>query len=193
MPMVLPGTYQLRLVAGATTLTAPVEVKLDPRVTTSAAELQQQFELMEGIRDLLGRAHATVLEIRAVRAQLEALRARVGDSDKAGVVRAAADQLEAKMNPLEAQLIQLKARASQDMCNWPTMLNSKIAWLSNVVDSADAAPTRQARELYAELAARTEAQVGPWRELLAKDVKALDELMRREGIPAVGIASGGGR
>jgi photosystem II stability/assembly factor-like uncharacterized protein len=193
MPMVLPGTYQLRLVAGGTARTAPVEVKLDPRVTTSAAELQQQFELMEGIRDLLGRAHATVLEIRAVRAQLEALRARVGDSDKAGVVRAAADQLEAKMNPLEAQLIQLKARASQDMCNWPTMLNSKIAWLSNVVDSADAAPTRQARELYAELAARTEAQIGPWRELLAKDVKALDELMRREGIPAVGIASGGGR
>ena len=96
------------------------------------------------------------------------------------------DALEAKMSPLESELIQVKARSSQDMCNWPTMLNSKIAWLSNVVDSADAAPTRQAQELFAELRARTEAQIGPWKETLAKDVAALDELMRKEGIPAVG-------
>ena len=75
------------------------------------------------------------------------------------------------------------------MFNWPTMLNSKIAWLSNVVDSADAAPTRQAQELFAELKARTDAQIGPWKEALAKDVSALNELMRKEGIPAVGLAT----
>ena len=74
---------------------------------------------------------------------------------------AAADALDAKASPLEAGLIQLKARSSQDMCNWPTMLNSKLAWLSNVVDSADAPPTRQALELLTELKAKTEALVVP--------------------------------
>ena len=94
------------------------------------------------------------------------------------------------MSPIEAELIQLKARSSQDMCNWPTMLNSKIAWLSNVADSADAAPTRQAQELFAELKARTESQIAPWKETVAKDVPALNELMQKEGIPAVGFVVG---
>jgi hypothetical protein len=190
MPMVLPGTYQVRLNAGGQNVTAPVEVKLDPRVTTSEADLRKQFEMMVDLRDVLGRAHGTILEIRALRAQLRALKDRVGDSPKAKAVLAAADALEARMSPIEAELIQLKARSSQDMCNWPTMLNSKIAWLSNVADSADAAPTRQAQELFAELKARTESQIAPWKETVAKDVPALNELMQKEGIPAVGFVVG---
>jgi len=58
-----------------------------------------------------------------------------------------------------------------------------------VVDSADAAPTRQAQELFAELKAKTDALVGPWKDALAKDVPALNELMQREGVPAVGLAA----
>jgi hypothetical protein len=187
MPMVLPGTYQVRLNAGGQTLTAPLEVKLDPRVTTSAADLRQQFAMMVELRDLLGRAHGTILEIRALREQLRALKGRLAGSAHGQAVVTAADALDARMTPLEAELIQLKARSSQDMCNWPTMLNSKLAWLTNVVDSADAAPTRQSRELLAELKTRTEAQIAPWKEALAKDVAALNALMQQEGVPAVGL------
>ena len=39
-----------------------------------------------------------------------------------------------------------------------------------------------------ELKARAEAQLGPWNELLAKELPALNELMQREGVPAVGPA-----
>jgi photosystem II stability/assembly factor-like uncharacterized protein len=188
MPMVLPGAYRVRLTAGGKSLTAPVEVRLDPRVTTSAADLRKQFDTMVEIRDTLGRAHETILEIRAVRGQLKALKERLGDSPKGKAVVAAADAIEASASPLEAGLLQLKARSSQDMCNWPTMLTSKLAWLSNVVDSADAAPTRQALELLAELKARTDALVSPWKQALARDVPALNELMQKEGVPAVGLA-----
>src|SRR6185295_5011928 len=97
MPMVLPGTYQVRLNAGGQSLTAPVEVKLDPRVTTSEADLRKQFELMVDMRDVLGRAHGTILEIRALRSQLRALKDRLGDSPKSKAVLAAADALEARM------------------------------------------------------------------------------------------------
>jgi photosystem II stability/assembly factor-like uncharacterized protein len=187
MPMVLPGRYELRLSAGGKSLSAPVEVKLDPRVSASAADLQQQFELMVQLRELLGSAHAGILEMRALRGQLRALRDRLGDSPSGKAVASAAEALDAKLSPLEGELIQLKARSSQDMCNWPTKLNSKLAWLTNVVDSADAAPTRQARELFAELKANAELQLGPWKEILARDVAALNELMRKEGVQAVGL------
>jgi photosystem II stability/assembly factor-like uncharacterized protein len=187
MPMVLPGSYQIRLQAGDQTATAPVEVKLDPRVTTQAAELARQFELMAEIKDALGRSHGAVLEMRALRAQLDALRKRLAGSERGKAVVEAAAALEARFAPLEAELIEVRARSSQDMCNYPTKLSSKLAWLTNVVDGADAAPTRQARELFAELKAKADAQIGPWQELLAQDVPALNELMRKEGIPAVGL------
>ena len=82
MPMVLPGTYKVRLHAGGQSVDAPVEVKADPRVTTSAADLRQQFDLMVQIRALLERAHATILDIRALRAQLGALKDRVADTPR---------------------------------------------------------------------------------------------------------------
>jgi len=36
----LPGNYQVRLTANGKTLTAPLEVKIDPRVTVSQADLE---------------------------------------------------------------------------------------------------------------------------------------------------------
>ena len=188
MPMALPGTYQVRLNVAGVSRTAPLEVKLDPRVKTTPAELQKQFELAMQVRELFDRTHRALREIRAVRSQLQALKGRLGDPAKASSVVAAADAIDARMSPLEQELIQVKARSSQDMCNWPTRLNSKLAWLSNVVDSADRPPTQQAVELFAELKTRAEAQLGPWNELLAKELPALNELMQREGVPAVGPA-----
>ena len=43
-PLVVPGKYQARLVAGGHTETAEFTVKMDPRVKASTADLQQQFE-----------------------------------------------------------------------------------------------------------------------------------------------------
>ncbi len=44
-PWVMPGKYQVKLTAGGKTYTQPFEVKIDPRVTTPPAGLQQQHEL----------------------------------------------------------------------------------------------------------------------------------------------------
>ena len=188
MPMALPGAYQIRLNVAGVGRTAPLQVKVDPRVKATSAELQKQFELAMQVRELFDRTHRALREIRGVRSQLQALKGRLGDPAKATSVVGAADAIEARMAPLEQELIQVKARSSQDMCNWPTRLNSKLGWLSNVVDSADRAPTQQAFEFFAELKARAEAQLGPWNELLAKELPALNELMQREGVPAVGPA-----
>jgi hypothetical protein len=43
-PLVLPGTYQVRLKAAGKVYTQPLVVKLDPRSTATAAELAKQFE-----------------------------------------------------------------------------------------------------------------------------------------------------
>ena len=184
-PLAVPGSYQVKLTVAGKSYTAPLEVKLDPRVSTAQADLQKQFDLSLQVRNLLGEAHGSVLEIRNLREQLNALRKRLAGHSGSPAILTAAEAIDKKMSAVEAELIEVKARSSQDMCNYPTKLNSKIAWLSDVVDSADRLPTRQAYEYTEEMRTRVSAQVGIWREILARDVAALNNRIRQENIPAV--------
>ncbi len=54
-PFVLPGRYQVRLTAGEATLTQPLEVRLDPRVDTPAADLAALLDLQRRVAAALGR------------------------------------------------------------------------------------------------------------------------------------------
>ena len=74
-PMVLPGTYTLRLTVGGQSLTTPVEVRLDPRVSVSGADLEEQLALSLALREDLTRLSGIVHDLRSVREQVKA---RVG-------------------------------------------------------------------------------------------------------------------
>ena len=44
-PWVIPGQYTVRLTASGKSYTQPLTITMDPRVKTSAGDLQQQFAL----------------------------------------------------------------------------------------------------------------------------------------------------
>lgn len=44
-PWVMPGTYTVKLTVDGKTFTQPLTIKMDPRVTTSAADLKTQYDL----------------------------------------------------------------------------------------------------------------------------------------------------
>jgi hypothetical protein len=125
--------------------------------------------------------------MRSLRGQLEALRKRLAADEKGKAVADAADAIVNKIAPAEEELIETRARSSQDMCNYPTRLNSKLAYLANVVDGADSAPTEQSRQIFTEFKERAEKALGMWREITERDVVALNALMSQNGVPAVGL------
>src|SRR4029077_18492509 len=45
-PVAAPGQYQVRLTVGGQSQVAPIELKLDPRVNVSPADLAQQFSML---------------------------------------------------------------------------------------------------------------------------------------------------
>jgi hypothetical protein len=149
------------------------------------ADLQKQFDMMTQVISLHGETHAAVLEMRSVRAQFGMLRKNLGDDAKARTALARLDEIEKKMAPVEAELIEVDARSSQDMCNYPTKLNSKVAWLNLVVDNADMPPTKQSVEFLQVLRGRADTQLAVWKQIVAKDVAALNQWMREQNIPAV--------
>jgi photosystem II stability/assembly factor-like uncharacterized protein len=184
-PLVLPGSYQVRLTVAGKSQTAPLEVKLDPRVHTSAEDLRKQFDLMLKLRDRQDAMNKAILGIRDLRAQLQALEKRLGSGDDAKPVVSSSADLRKKITALEEELIQVNAKASEDEANYPTKLNSKFGYLGSVVDSADAPPTEGELGVFADLDQRLESQLTKWRDVLSKDVTALNDAMNKHNIPLI--------
>jgi photosystem II stability/assembly factor-like uncharacterized protein len=187
----LPGTYAAKLTVAGKKYETSIEIVPDPRVQTPAADLQKQFELVSKLGELLDEDHAAVLEIRDLREQLQALRKRLGSNPASKPVLDAAEELAKKMTAVEDELIQSKATASEDMLNYPVRLNSKLGYLQNAVDSADAAPTAQEYELAAEYERSLKEQSAKWKEIKEKDLAALIELMHKADIPPLGVPAAG--
>ena len=51
-PLVLPGTYTVKMTVGGKVYDQPVEVRLDPGVTTPIAELQESLDMQIKLRDM---------------------------------------------------------------------------------------------------------------------------------------------
>jgi photosystem II stability/assembly factor-like uncharacterized protein len=184
-PIVLPASYQVRLTVAGKSQTAPLEVRMDPRVRTSAEDLRKQFDLMLKLRDRQDEMNKAILGIRDLRAQLQALEKRLGSGDDAKPVVSSSADLRKKIGAIEDELIQVNAKSSEDEANYPTRLNSKFGYLQEVTDSADAQPTEGELGVFADLDQRLEAQLGKWRDVLSKDVVALNDAMRKNNIPLV--------
>jgi HAMP domain-containing protein len=196
-PLALPGTYQARFTVGGKPQTASFEVKMDPRVKTSAEDLRKQFDLILKMRDRQDELNKTVIAIRDLRQQLQALEKRLGPVQAAKndpsdpphpVVTASAD-LRKKIAAIEEELIQVNGKSTEDFANYPTKLESKFAYLQNVTDSADTAPTAAEEAVFAELDQRLEAQLVKWRDVLSKDVVALNDTMRKNNVALIAPAS----
>ena len=189
-PLVLPGKYDVRLTVGGKSTTLPVEVSLDPRVKTSSADLQKQFDLMLKLRDRQEEMNKAILSIRDLRTQLLTLEKRLGAADRGrtDANKSLIDQSAAvrkKITEIEDELINSKATASEDELHYPTRLNSKFGYLTTQVDSADAAPTEGELGVFAELDGQLETQLARWREVTTKDLPALTDSLRNAGIPVV--------
>jgi len=194
-PLAMPGTYQVKLTvaglpaAAGKSITAPLEIKMDPRVTASQADLQKQFDLFMQIRQKVTETHDAVIQIRDLRTQLAALKKRLAGNKSAAAIAAAADAIDNKMSPIEEELIQVKAKSSQDLLNFPVMLNDKLLRLASDVDSADRPPTEQDYAVFKMLSGEVDTQLGKWKEIVAKDVVALNDLVRKENVPLVQVSA----
>jgi photosystem II stability/assembly factor-like uncharacterized protein len=188
-PLVVPGRYQVRLTVAGKSSTAPFEVKLDPRVKTSEEDLRKQFELMLKLRDRQDEMNKAILAIRDLRTQLLAFEKRLGGREDVKALVSTSSDLRKKISAIEEELIQVNATASEDEANYPTKLNSKLGYLGQVVDSADAAPTAAEFAVFAELDPQLETQLVKWREVLSKDVPALNDAMQKNNIPLVAPAA----
>jgi photosystem II stability/assembly factor-like uncharacterized protein len=186
-PMAPPGNYQVRLSAEGKTLTAPLELKMDPRVQTSVADMQKEFDLEMKIRTVLSGLHDTVREIRDTRSQLHTLHERLTDA-RFKAISDTAGALDTKMTPIETQLLQVNAKSSEANLNFPVLIDEQLHGLSASVEF-DAAPTDQQIAAFDSLNQQAAPLIAKWKELRSGDLVALNDMIRKENVPVIYVGS----
>jgi photosystem II stability/assembly factor-like uncharacterized protein len=186
-PVALPGTYQVKLTVLGKSYTAPLEIVPDTRLTTTQADLTKQFDLLLKIRDQVTATDDTIIQIRDLREQINAVNKHVGDSQQSKAIVDAGKSLNKKMTEVEEVLIQTKAKSGQDVLNYPVRLNNHLVALSGVVGSAETAPTQQSYEVFDILSKQLDEQLAKWKEIVATDVQAYNNLVRQQEVPALKV------
>src|SRR5450631_1750956 len=192
--LVLPGTYQVKLTVRGKSQSAPLNVSIDPRIEkqATAANLQQQMELAQKVRADIDSLHRAVNQIRGLRTNLETLEKWTAAGSPNSEVIAAAKSLDQKITPVEEKLINTKIKSTEDNLRYPNMLDEQYASFNDLIQSVDQTPTAQQLLVYDELHARLTAELAQWQQIQTSDVPALNDLMRKNGVPTLSVGNGQG-
>jgi photosystem II stability/assembly factor-like uncharacterized protein len=189
-----PGTYQLRLVAGAVTQTRPLRVLADPRLpTVTAADYEAQFRASIAVRDSMNVVNEAIATIRAVREQATRAVEQAGRINRASEVKPSADALAGKLGGVEGSLNQTKSESGQDPIRYPGQLDNELTELytnltgddSYIYGGPEGRPTRGAMERTNDVMQRWAPLSTQLRTILETDVPAFNELLRRLGLGAI--------
>jgi photosystem II stability/assembly factor-like uncharacterized protein len=180
-PLVLPGKYELRLTVNGQTYRQPLEVKKDPRVSTSAADLSRQLQLELRITDAVAKEMDAYNKIAALRKQLSPLQKEVAGKRRSAQLAAAAKTLDGKLAALAG---------ASPLPGGPATLatvNGALASLLNTVESADAAPTAQSYTVFEQTNGSLQLLLVSWEKIQQQDVPELNRLAPGGGAQKISI------
>ncbi len=184
-PLTPPGSYQVTLSVAGQSQTQTFELIKDPRVATTQEEFDGQFELLLKIRDKLSETHDSVNKLRSVRQQVEEWAKRAAGHPSEQAISDGATALKDKLTAIEEELIQTNYKGARDRLNQPVKLNSKLSALTDVVSSADFAPTQQAQEVYVDFSSKIDPHLMRLEEVIDKDVSEFENLVHELEVPAI--------
>jgi hypothetical protein len=183
--MATPGEYVVELRVGDKTLTRPLTLLPDPRVSIPSADLEEQLRFSLSIRDAITRLSETVIAMRDVREQLESARRRLGE----GELSKSAGEIVEKMNALEERLHNPRAKVAYDILATPggAKLYSKLGPLLGYVNEGDGLPTQGLKEVFAELSRELESVRSEWDRTVRGDIAAWNEKAKALDVPHIAV------
>ncbi len=185
-PLALPGNYQVRLTANGKSATAPFEVKIDPRVTTSESDLEKQFKFEMEVRDQLNRVYDAVNQIQDVREQLDGLKKRLVAGDSTKALFDGARALDAKLIAVRDPLINFKISASEDSLAYAPGIDAKLAFLSMAVAGfADSAPTESQYREFGKVKKQTDELLAAWEQVRNADIASFQKLAAEQNVHSI--------
>jgi hypothetical protein len=182
-PLANPGIYQVKLTVDGRSYMAPLELKMDPRVTVSPLALTQQKSLEIMIIGEMNRSYSAVQQVNNLRSQLKELQTKLNSDPTAKPFLDAVIAIDKKA----AELVAVEQTYPPVGIVSAASLNGALGSLLQQVESADAAPTTQARDAFTTYRDLLDQQLAKWEALKAKDLAALNTLLQRRQMPGIVI------
>ena len=187
-PRVLPGEYTVRLTAGGSSFTVPLTVKLDPRVKTPPAGLQQMFGLQTRLANLLTASSEATTATRSLQQQLDQLAGKAS-GPAADAIEKFKPKLKAVVEGAAGPAAPNKGPVAAPAAPSPSMqsVNTAVSALYAEVDRVDAAPTMAQFNATAALERDSSGVIKLWETLKTTDLPALNEALRGAGLPELSL------
>jgi len=185
-PLAVPGRYRARLTMGDASVEQDFEILKDPRVTSSLADLQAQFDFLIKVRDKLSEAHQAVIDVRELRTDLAYLEAKLEGRSDVGELMEAIASLREEATVIENNIHETRNEAYQDPLNFGIKLNNRLAYLATHESAGDFRPTDQGEAYRREVSAQIDAEIADLEALLAERLPAINAMVEQRGIRLLG-------
>ncbi|MCL5287148.1 MAG: glycoside hydrolase [Acidobacteria bacterium] len=183
-PWAMPGQYTVRLTVDGKSYTQPLTIKMDPRVKTPLAGLQQQFTLSKQLYDGSAAAFAAIEQIRSLRAQIQKLE----DNELQGNISSRAMGISA-LNKAMGDLMGTGGEgfggggAAAPAADSLSSVRASLQSLMGILQGADVAPTTQAVAAITARRKALAALMARWDAVKSKDLPAMNEQLRKASLP----------
>lgn len=181
---VLPGVYTVRLIHGSQTVESKLEVRLDPSLQVSAADLKLRRDSALKLRDLVDAGNKTLRTLDSLREQLDHLDKLAKDRlpEREAEI---AKRLETFRKELDAIILRLGSALDAPRLETPPSVMDHLAELLSSVESVNAAPTAYQMEAAASLTPKFSERLAEVNRFLSAQVARWNEELRKEGLPAL--------
>jgi hypothetical protein len=181
-PWATPGQYTVVLTVNGKSYSQPLAIKMDPRVKTPLAGLEQQFKLSNELYTPLLTLSPAVEQAGDIRKQLKEL-----EKQAQGDVLASVNALDKKLEALAGGVTRRPTPGNPP----PSLggLRTKYLTLLNVLQEVDAAPTAQVTSAVAELQQQLPPLMQQWQAVKSHDIPALNSKLKAAGLPEVKLES----
>jgi photosystem II stability/assembly factor-like uncharacterized protein len=184
-PQVLPGSYTVTLKVGdRVALDRTMEVRVDPLVQVTRAELETQHALLMELREMQSGANDALRFFDSVKGQVEHIEKTV--TERAGAVPAdlkkALDDYKARAGELSSALA---SDAERDGIGAQGRLADMLGTLTYAIGRPNAGPTAAQREAVERLRAEYAARMPEVRRFMTADTLAMNERLRANGAPSI--------
>lgn len=173
-----PGSYTVALTVDGKRLAQPLTVVADPRINLPASAFSDQFAMAKQVEALRVQLAAVLAQANSVTSKLRERRA------------AATGALAKSIEAAQARAAEVSGIIPNAEANWwlapktttsLTFVDSALQKLAGSVDSADAAPTPDARESWAKLKPAADAAIAAWNDVKSKDLAGLNDALKAAG------------
>jgi photosystem II stability/assembly factor-like uncharacterized protein len=170
-PWAAPGDYTVMLTIGGKTFSQPLTVAMDPRVKTSAADLQEQFDLSWQLYQLRLKLAPIGKKFDDIAEQLTKLKAKAAERP----------DVTQKLEAFAQTLMKFGPPHPRPGAPPSLFVLESTTRLFNDIQGADAAPTAAVKDAVADLQTKVGPMMDAWHKLLESDLPALNQQLKQAG------------